>query len=100
MWLKIEIDDVVHLFHAGVRTRSWNTYARAGLTAQSGQATLWQIAATSGSVGAYTTFSTYMYETPDCWSAAPWWEVAWNLAALAVGVGAVSVGWAVGTLVA
>jgi CrcB protein len=64
-----------------------------GITADAGQAALWQVAAGAGFCGAYTTFSTFMYETQQLVERRAWWETMWNLASLLVGVAAGATGW-------
>lgn len=72
--------------------------AIAGLTVESERA-LWQVGVTSGFCGAYTTFSTYMHETVQLIDRRAWWEAAWNLTALAVGVAAAGLGWALAMVI-
>jgi CrcB protein len=64
----------------------------------SGDATLWRTAAASGFCGAFTTFSTFMYETLQLIERRAWRLALWNLASLAVGVGAAALGWWLGAL--
>jgi CrcB protein len=61
--------------------------------AGAGDANLWYIAAASGFCGAFTTFSTFMYETLQLLERRAWWPALWNLASLGVGVGAAALGW-------
>ena len=69
--------------------------AIAGTAARSGQPQLWQVAATSGICGAYTTFSTFMYETLI--ERRAWWDAIWNLTSLLAGVEAAAAGWLLAT---
>jgi CrcB protein len=69
----------------------------AGITVHAGQAALWQVAAGAGFCGAYTTFSTFMYETLQLVERRAWWETMWNLASLLVGVAAAAAGWLLST---
>jgi CrcB protein len=74
----------------------------AGLTATAGRSALWQAAAGVGVgfCGAYTTFSTFVYETLALVERRAWWEAAWNLASLVFGVSAAAGGWLVATWLA
>jgi CrcB protein len=69
----------------------------AGLTANASQPGLWQVAASAGFCGAYTTFSTFVYETLQLAERRAWWEALWNLASLVFGVAAAAGGWLVAT---
>jgi len=71
--------------------------AIAGTAARSGQPQLWQVAATSGICGAYTTFSTFMYETLQLMERRAWWDAIWNLTSLLAGVAAAAAGWLLAT---
>lgn len=70
----------------------------AGVAARTGGAALWEAAAGAGFCGAFTTFSTYMYETLQLIERRAWWEAMWNLATLIVGIAAASVGWQLAAL--
>lgn len=67
--------------------------ALAGAAAGRGDPAVWYVAATVGFCGAFTTFSTFMYETVQLIERRAWWEAGWNLASLGVGVVAAAVGW-------
>jgi CrcB protein len=67
----------------------------AGLTANASQSGLWQVAAGAGFCGAYTTFSTFVYETLQLVERRAWWEALWNLASFVFGVAAAAGGWLV-----
>lgn len=71
----------------------------ASVTVHSGESPLWQVAAGAGFCGAYTTFSTFMYETLQLADRRAWWETMWNLASLLVGVAAAGLGWWLAALV-
>lgn len=73
--------------------------ALAGAAGSSGRVPLWRVAATAGFCGAFTTFSTFMYETLQLVEQRAWWEAGWNLASLAAGVAAALIGWQFATLV-
>jgi CrcB protein len=70
----------------------------AGMTAGRGDPQLWHVAATSGFCGAFTTFSTLMYETLQLIGRRAWWEATWNLCSQVVGLGAAACGWLVAML--
>jgi len=70
----------------------------AGLAAGRVDSPLWQVAATGGFCGAFTTFSTLMYETLQLIERRAWWEAWWNLASQVVGVAAAACGWLLSTL--
>lgn len=65
----------------------------AGLAAGSGVTPAWRMVAASGFCGAYTTFSTWMYETVGLAEAGAWLQVVLHLLSLAVGVAAIVAGW-------
>ena len=72
--------------------------ALAGYASARGDPQWWHIAATSGFCGAYTTFSTFMYETLQLIERRAWWETLWNLSSLVVGLAAAALGWGVATV--
>ena len=65
----------------------------AGAAAHGGGEPAWRSVAAGGFCGAYTTFSTWMYETVKMAEERAWRSVAVHLASLVVGVAAVAVGW-------
>jgi CrcB protein len=71
-----------------------------GIAAHAGHRALWQVAASVGFCGAYTTFSTFVYETLQLVERRAWWEALWNLSSLTVGVAAAAGGWLVATWLA
>lgn len=71
----------------------------AGLTVRRPDPALWQVAATGGFCGAFTTFSTLMFETLQLVERRAWWEALWNLSSQIVGVAAAAGGWLLATLV-
>lgn len=70
----------------------------AGTAAGQGDPQVWRVAATSGFCGAFTTFSTLMYETLQLIERRAWWEASWNLCGQLVGVAAAACGWLLATL--
>jgi CrcB protein len=71
----------------------------AGLAARSGGSPPWRLVAAGGFCGAYTTFSTWMYETVRDAEEGSWQFVLLHLLSLAVGVTAIAAGWWLTTLV-
>lgn len=69
-----------------------------GVAVGRGRPQLWQIAAAGGFCGAFTTFSTFMYETLQLMRRRAWWEASWNLCSQVVGVAVAAVGWLIATL--
>jgi CrcB protein len=67
--------------------------ALVGVAGGAGDPPLWQVAATSGFCGAYTTFSTFTYETLQLVERRAWWPALWNLASVVAGVVAAALGW-------
>jgi CrcB protein len=65
----------------------------AGLAARSGGTPPWRLVAAGGFCGAYTTFSTWMYETVRGAEDGAWLPVVLHLLSLAVGVAAIAAGW-------
>jgi CrcB protein len=63
-----------------------------------GDPPLWHVALTSGFCGAFTTFSTFMFETLGLLEERAWAEAGLNLASLLVGVAAAAVGWTAAAL--
>lgn len=70
-----------------------------GFAAGTDEPRLWQVAATAGFCGAYTTFSTYMYETLQLLEERAWAEALWNLASQLVGLLAAGAGVLLGRLI-
>lgn len=64
-----------------------------GAAADHGAPRLWQVAASTGFCGSFTTFSTFMYETVQLVERRARWEAAWNLASQVVGVVVAGCGW-------
>jgi CrcB protein len=71
-----------------------------GIAAHAGQRALWQVAVSVGFCGAYTTFSTFVYETLQLVERRAWWEALWNLSSLMFGIVAAGGGWLVATRLA
>jgi fluoride exporter len=69
-----------------------------GAMVGAGESALWHVAATSGFCGAFTTFSTFAYETVQLIERRAWWEAAWNLASQAVGIAVAGAGVWLGTV--
>lgn len=65
----------------------------AGLSANAGHPTWWQVAAGAGFCGAFTTFSTFMFETLQLAERRAYRAALWNLASLLFGVAAAAAGW-------
>lgn len=63
------------------------------LAAGQAQAPLWLVGATAGFCGAFTTFSTYMFETLALLERGAWRPALWNLTTQVVGVAAAGGGW-------
>ena len=70
----------------------------AGAAVDHGAPGLWQVTATAGFCGAFTTFSTFMYETVQLIERHAWWEAAWNLSSQVVGVAIAGCGWVLSAL--
>ena len=68
----------------------------AGTALAAPDAVWWEVAVGTGFCGAYTTFSTYMFETLQLVERRAWWDALWNLASLAAGVVAAVAGAAFG----
>lgn len=65
----------------------------AGVTAHRADPQLWHVATMGGFCGAFTTFSTFMYETVQLIERRAWWEALWNLSSQVVGVAVAGFGW-------